>query len=187
MGTEREIITKFLDGDDTAYAWIYNSYAKELYAYGKSLGFNRNALNDAIQDIFLKILCERKLLIGVNNLKYYLFRALRNRLLNMARSTTVCDESVKQETPATIGVSVLDQLIEEEEKLALEKRIAQLLECLTFRQREAVSLRFIHEMNYQEIADLLNMSPASVRNLIARAIKRMREEDFLALFMLLSR
>ncbi len=183
---EQEILKKFLSGDDQAYTWIYNTYAPDLFSYGKNLGFERSILKDAIQDIFFKILCDRKLLVGVKNLKFYLFRALRNRLINMKRKVPFpATDTPKNNTSFSIKVTILDQLIEEEERNELKVRIENLLNCLTERQREAISLRFIHELEYEEIAGILNMTSPSVRNLIARAIKRMRTEGVFHVFCIL--
>lgn len=184
MYTEKNVLTQFLSGDDQAYTWIYNAYAPELFSYGKSLGFEKNILKDAIQNIFFKLLCNRKLLADVKNLKFYLFRALKNQLLNMQRGKIFPVNHNKQEEPSfSIKITILDQLIEEEEKNELKKRIEKLLNCLTERQREAVLLRFLHELEYEEIASILNMTQPAVRNLIARAIKRMRtDEIYLLLF-----
>ncbi len=177
MNTEQDILNKFLTGEDQAYTWIYNTYAPVMFSYGKSLGFERSILKDAIQDIFFKILCDRKLLVGVKNLKFYLFRTLRNRLINLNRRTNVpSNVTSKEESSPFIKVTILDQLIEEEERDALKNRIENLLNCLTERQREAISLRFIHELEYDEIASILTMTSPAVRNLIARAIKRMRTD-----------
>lgn len=178
-GHDSKILEQFLAGDDTAYTWIYKTYAPELYAYGKSFGLDRGSLNDAIQDIFVKILCNRNLVEGVANLKYYLFHALRNRMLNISRDTLKHGGSDVSEAALPIKVTILDQLIEDEERRALELRIENLMSCLTARQREVICLRFKHEMSYDEIASLLNMSAPSVRNLVSRAIKRMRDENIL--------
>lgn len=183
MDPENDIVKRFIAGDDDAYSVMYHTYAKELYSYGKGLGFNPDVVKDAIQDLFFKILCKRKLLSEVINIKYYLFRALKNKLLNLERSSEFNHEDLKNETGFPICVTALDKLIDDEERASLEKRIQDLLNCLTSRQREAVYLRFINEMSYEEIADLLNMTPPSVRNLISRAIERMRKENVLTLFM----
>lgn len=185
-GHDSKILEQFLSGDDAAYTWIYKTYARELYVYGKSLGFERGSLNDAIQDIFVKILCNRKLIGGVTNLKYYLFHALRNRMLNISRDALKHGGNDISEAAFPVKVTILDQLIEDEERRALETRIENLMSCLTARQREVVFLRFKHEMSYDEIATLLNMSAPSVRNLVSRAIKRMRDENILLFSMLIS-
>ena len=82
-------------------------------------------------------------------------------------------------------VTVLDSLIEEEERLELSRKIKLLLNRLTARQREAVCLRYIYDMEYDEIADLLNMSNSkSARNLVSRALEHLRKDE-LELFILL--
>ncbi|HNX65603.1 MAG TPA: sigma-70 family RNA polymerase sigma factor [Bacteroidales bacterium] len=183
VNPEINIIKKFVAGDDDAYSVIYHTYAKELYSYGRGLGFGTDAVKDAIQDLFYTILCKRRLLADVINIKYYLFRALKNRLLNLERSSDFSREELNNETGFHISITALDKMIDDEERIALEKRIQDLLNCLTSRQKEAVYLRYINELSYEEIADLLNMTPPSVRNLISRAIDRMRKDNVLTLFM----
>jgi len=180
---EEQLIKKFLDGDNQAYDWIYRTYAGEMLSYGKGLGFGREVLNDAIQDIFVKILYDRKLLADVRNLKCFFFRSLRNRLLNIMRSLPRQDEIEDATISFSVKVTILDQLIEDEERLALEKKVEILLNCLTDRQREAICLRFIHEMEYDDIAVLLNMTSPAARNLVSRAIDHMRKEDILLLLL----
>jgi|WetSurMetagenome_2_1015567.scaffolds.fasta_scaffold54587_2 RNA polymerase sigma factor (sigma-70 family) len=183
MYPEDDIVKRFIEGDDDAYSVIYRTYAKELYSYGKGLGFDPDVVKDAIQDLFFKILCKRKLLSEVLNIKYYLFRALKNKLLNLQRSSDFAHEELKNETGFPICINALDTLIDDEERVSLEKRIQDLISCLTSRQREAIYLRYINEMSYEEIADLLNMTLPSVRNLISRALERMRKNNILTLFM----
>jgi RNA polymerase sigma factor (sigma-70 family) len=109
---------------------------------------------------------------------------LKNRLLDIYKTTAEIDSLENYELSFSVKATVLDELISEEENSALQKRIENLLNCLTDRQREAVYLRFIQEMEYDEIAALLKMTPHATRKLISRAIQRMREENliFLILF-----
>ena len=79
--------------------------------------------------------------------------------------------------PFLIEPSVLDELVAQEDKVAIETEIKNLLEILTDRQKEAVYLRFIQELEYEEVANLLDMTAPAVRKLISRAIKRMRDEN----------
>ena len=50
----------------------------------------------------------------------------------------------------SVRPTVLDELIAEEERNKIEKQIELYLNLLTGRQREAVYLRFIEEMEYEE-------------------------------------
>lgn len=169
-------IQSFLQGDDNAFSHIYHKYVDELFIYGTALGFDRETLKDAIQDTFYKFYIHRKHLKDVRHLKYYLFRMLKNRLLDICKSPKNEVEIEINEISFYMDASILDEIILREEKEYLRNRVNQLLEILTDRQREAVYLRFIQEMEYDEVAGLLDMTPPAVRKLVTRAIKRMREK-----------
>jgi RNA polymerase sigma factor, sigma-70 family len=82
-------------------------------------------------------------------------------------------------------VTVLDNLIEEEDRREISRKIQSLLGQLTDRQREAVCLRYIYDMEYKEIAQILNMeNEKSARNLVSRAIQKLKMENAYFLFFL---
>lgn len=173
---DQALLILFLKGDRNAFSSIYNKYVDELFAYGIGLGFERETLKDAIQDTFFKFYVNKKQLKEVVHLKYYLFRMLKNRLFDIYKSQNKEEVVDITNIPFLMEPSVLDEWVAHEDKTALEAEIKNLLDILTDRQREAVYLRFIQEMEYEEVADLLDMTAPAVRKLISRAIKRMREE-----------
>lgn len=171
------ILHSFLDGNENAFTFIYNKYVDELFSYGLGLGFERETLKDAIQDTFVKFFTHKRALKTVENLKYYLFRMLKNRLLDIYKLNKE-DLLEDSELPFYMETTVLEDIIAEEEKKSLKHRVDYLLSLLTNRQKEAVYLRFSQEFEYEKIADLLDMTPSAVRKLISRAVKRMRKDDF---------
>lgn len=186
---EHIVLQQFLKGDNDAYSLLYRRYVQELFSYGRSFTKDDELLKDAIQDVFYKILCNRELLRNVNNLRYFLFRSLKNRLIDLHRVTIVKEEIGESDNNFSVKITVLDDLIEEEERIALENKIETLLKNLTSRQREAVCLRFIYEMEYEEIAGLLNMTNSkSARNLVSRAIEQIRKNNphFFLIFFIVS-
>ena len=175
--TEDEaLLISFLHGDNKAFASIYNKYVDTLFAYGIGLGFDRETLKDAIQDTFVKFYIHKKQLKEITLLKYYLLSMLRNRLLDIYKSTRKEEIFDPSELSFLVEADELDNLIEHEEKQSLIRRVNRLLDVLTGRQKEAVYLRFIQELEYEKIGNMLNMTAPAVRKLISRAIKRMREE-----------
>lgn len=173
---DQVLLTSFLKGDSDAFSIIYNKYIDELFAYGVGFGFDRETLKDAIQDVFVKFYIKKKQLKDIVELKYYLFRMLKNHLFDIHRSIK---REVKEEItdlPFLIEPSILDELVAIEEKLAFESEMETLLGVLTDRQREAVYLRFIQEMGYEEIGELMEMTAPAVRKLVVRAMKRMRDK-----------
>ena len=76
----------FIDrGDDASFSEIYNKVVDDLFAYGISLGFQRESCKDAIQDVFIKIYLSRKSLSHIHNITPYIFRSFKNRLIDIAR------------------------------------------------------------------------------------------------------
>ena len=148
---ELNIINRFLHGDHEAYSLLYRDHIQELFSYGKALTGNDERLKDAIQDVFYKLLSNPAALKDVQNLKYFLFKSLKNRLIDILKSEMRQSQSGEaaayEQIDFTINdVTVLDSLIEEEERLELSRKIKSLLNLLTPRQREAVCLRYLDDM-----------------------------------------
>ena len=184
MEDEDSLLTRFLKGEDTAFALIYRKYANPLLSYGQGLGFDRETLKDAIHDVFCKLYANKRFLENIKSLKSYLFKSLRNRLINIHKSQTDQIGIDGNESHFTVKVTVLDELIRDEDRLQIRNGVEKYLNCLTSRQREAVYLRFIQDLDYEEIAVLMDMSPHAVRKLTSRAIIRIREHNKLLLFLL---
>jgi RNA polymerase sigma factor (sigma-70 family) len=184
MNTEEQVLRDFMEGSEFAFTSIYNSYADKLLSYGTGLGFGKEILEDAIQDVFVKLYFNRKQLEEVNNLKFYLFRSLKNRLLDIQKTTIETSDIDHYEVNFSIKTTILDELIAEEDKIDIQNKVNLMLGCLTSRQREAIYLRFIHEMEYEEIGKLLEMTPQAARKLVSRGIGRIREKNLILYFII---
>ncbi|WP_081852611.1 RNA polymerase sigma factor [Prevotella sp. 10(H)] len=170
-------IQNFIDEKDTDAGILYNDYVQNLYSYGISLGFPHDICMDAIHDIFCKLYYLKKDEISaIENVKHYLFRSLKNRLLDIHKKNKNIDVTDDASSLSfDIEVSVLDTMIEEEDKALMIKKVESLMSSLTDRQKEAIYLRYIQEMSYDEIANLLGMTPKSARMLVFRAMDKMRD------------
>ncbi|MBK5723131.1 sigma-70 family RNA polymerase sigma factor, partial [Dysgonomonas sp. Marseille-P4677] len=137
-------------------------------------------------DIFCKIFVNKNELKNIQNIKYYLFRSLKNRLIDVSRRKSEQSKDSLDNYTFSVEVSVVDMMIDDEERLFLENRVKYLMEKLTSNQREAIYLRYMEEMEYEEIALLLNINPESVRKLVYRGIDKLREHSTLSIALILS-
>ena len=153
----------------------YAEYADDLLAYGTGLGFGREDIEDTMQDVFFNLYQRDPMLQEVRNLKVYLFTALKNRLLNTTRRQRMDRLDDADEGRFDVSVSVSDLIEDEEERRRLKLKVEEGLKLLTPRQREAVYLRYIQEMDYDDIARLLKMTKPSVRNLVSKGLMEMRK------------
>lgn len=175
-------------GDEFAFASLYERYANLLLSYGTGLGFGQEDIEDAIQEIFCNLYLHHRQVGEIRNLKFYLLRALKNKLLNICRITMDTYPIEVEEMDFQTEVDILDGLIDEEERKLLKQKIESYLNSLTARQREAIYLRYMEELDYEEIASLMGMTVPSVRNLVFRAVKQLRDShlsSFMIFIMLL--
>lgn len=115
------LFTKFKEGDGDAYSFFYEFYINDLYAYGISLGAEKEIVKDAVQDIFLKIYFDKKDFSTIDHLKYFLLKSLKNRLYNIYKSkafSTATDIS-EDILNFSITTTVLDRIIDEEDRAVI--------------------------------------------------------------------
>lgn len=166
----------FIDrGDDASFSEIYNKVVDDLFAYGISLGFQRESCKDAIQDVFIKIYLSRKSLSHIHNITPYIFRSFKNRLIDIARKDKYSDSINSFDNNFTLEVTVLEDIIDNETAIILKEKVERLLKNITPNQREAVYLKYVTGLQHKEIADILNINEESARKLLYRAMNKLRK------------
>ena len=71
--------------------------------------------------------------------------------------------------------SIEAQIIQRETDEHQLKKLSQVLNKLTKREREVIYLKFYQEMDYEQIAALMSINYQSVRNLIHTAISQLKK------------
>ena len=71
--------------------------------------------------------------------------------------------------------SIEDILLENQIVLESSAKINKAMGCLSARQKEAIYLRYIQELSYEDISILMDIQVPSLYNLIFKGIKSMRE------------
>lgn len=184
---------KFLDsGDVKAFSAFYKAHVNGLYAYGASLSFSREICKDAIQDVFYKLFVDKDKLKMIGNIKAYLFKAYKNQLIDLFNNSEKTEDIASfPELPFSVEVDTADIIVDAEETENLRRKVETLLNALTPRQREAIYLRYMQQMDYDEISSVLKISSESVRKLVHRSILKLRKSslshaDMWALLILLA-
>lgn len=166
----------FLKGDDAAYAELYNLYMNKLFVFGMHFTSNREQVKDCTQDVFIKIYAGRHKLKPVENVKVYLYTAMKNTLFNLFKKEVEHFHIDTIEPVFELEYPAEHQIIETE-KLAIQKKeIAAIMQTVTPRQREVLYYRYVEELSYEEICKLMQMNYQSVRNLLHRTILKIRDK-----------
>ena len=163
--------------DNEAFAELYSLCVDSLLSYGASLGVNKDTCEDVVHDLFCYLYIRRRSLRNVHNIVSYLFIAFKNRAINaVKRNSRGTDLGVGFASFST-GVTVMDSLLDDEERETIRRTVEKLLGELSSRQREAVYLRYMLNLDYDEISHVLKMNTDSVRKLVYRALLRLRQAN----------
>jgi len=168
---EEVLWNAFRQDDEQAFSEMYRRFAAVLYNYGFHLAGDAAQVQDAMQDLFADLWRTRHNLSATTSVKYYLFRSLRRRLhrLSDAKAALVLDWSLQEEA------SVEDMRIMGEEDLLQQLRLQKAMRQLPVRQQEAIRLRFYDNFSWEEISGIMGVNEQSVRNLVQRAVVKLRE------------
>lgn len=155
---------------------IYNLYVDDLFAYALHLGFERSIVMDGIHDVFINLYYDGNVKVkNIRNLKFYLFRALRNTLINFSKRKSNSNLELKYVEDTYDETHSADNLLlTQEQELLIKNRIDNLLKSLTNRQHEIVYLRYVEEYSYDEIAEIMKITPGACRKLMHKAMKSLR-------------
>ena len=165
---------EFVSGNDDSYCWIYTTYAQKLYQYGMCFTTDTELVKDCIQDIFTYLYRNKAQLVSPDNIKVYLFTALKNNLIKQIHKETIT-ENIIEDVPFVLELTVEEQFIQDEQYKNERKQVEKILSLLTSRQKEIIYYRFIQEMSMEEICILMDMNYQSAQNLIQRSLKKIRQ------------
>lgn len=167
----------FRGGDRKAFAEIYERFAKALYNYAYKLTHDSQIAQDAVQELFVEIWDARQRLSATNSIRFYLYRSLRRKIHRSYQTEWRTELNALQdhEVPDTLlWPSIEEMTITQESLEANVKWLKSQLEQLSAREYEALQLRFYDGLEYDQIAEILQINDQSARNLITRAIQRLR-------------
>lgn len=173
------IFVKFGEGDEEAFSFFYKYFINDLYAYGRSLGAGEKYVMDAVQDVFLKVFFDKPPLQSVSHFKYFIFKSLKNRLYDLfkSKSFSKTTDIGGEVLNFSIKTTVLDEIIEDEDRVIVQQKIEKLLSVLSPLQKEALYLRYMQDLDYTEISELMGKTEVSVRKLVSQGIHKIREEN----------
>ena len=168
------LLASFQAGNMAAFSQLYDLHINILFNYGLKLTIDKELLKDCIHDIFVKLYTKKDELGTIDNLKSYLFISLKNKLCDELRKRMYMSDTTAEEVNAMAPTDVEDDYMEEEQRQNEFSLVKRLLDQLSPRQREALTLYYIEEKKYEDICEIMNMNYQSVRNLMYRGLTKLR-------------
>lgn len=156
--------------DPEVFGYLMERYKGPLFHYIRRIGqFSKEDTEDILQEVFIKIY--RKLNEYENVLKFssWAYRIAHNHVVDhfrkiSARPRTDALEDFEWEKIVSASVRTDKQIMDKD----CVKKIKECMQKLPLKYREVMILRFVEEMEYEEIMDILKKPKGSVATLIAR-------------------
>ncbi len=160
--------------DKTVFKKWFQDYYAPLVNFAYSYLNNRNQAEDLVQDVFTTIWFKRDKL-NIESIKSYLFTSVRNKVTESVRKRTVEQKAINDN--ALVTRFNLDHDINDvSERYVLLDKLNNLIRQLPPKCKEAFVKSKINGLSYAHIAEEMDISPRTVENHVAKAIKIISEK-----------
>lgn len=167
-----ELVSLLNDSDHLAFTEIYNRYSSVLYQQTYRILRDTDICHDIVQDVFLSVWHKRYELQINTSLSSYLFKSVRNRVLNRISHQRVMEKYVHEIQDFS------KQCAHAPDAYFLEKELLHIIETekarLPPRTRQLYELNREQYMTYKEIGEQLNISEKTVKKQVFNALRVIR-------------
>jgi RNA polymerase sigma-70 factor, ECF subfamily len=170
---ERALIERCRSGDDTAFGALVDQHKNLVYGLVYRMVSDRSRVDDLAQEVFLKVHRGLPYFRGEARLSTWIFRIVQNVCAG-ARSRRPSDVSLDQGDASgrRYEPGAADAAFGELElRDRLDKAIAQLPEP----QRLLIAAHYLNGVQYEALAEAMNIPLGTVKTHLYRAKKRLRE------------
>jgi RNA polymerase sigma factor (sigma-70 family) len=161
------------DAAELLVSELFDSWYSKLVGYVMRSTGSIELAEDLVQEAFLELCRELKAGVKIENPKGWTLCVVRHQISKYLRATKdrgivfeSFDDHPTLKDFRQISVDPVD--------LAGPKPFSEMMRLLTAREEEIVLLR-LEGLKYREIATQLNIRSSSIKTLIARALRKLRE------------
>jgi RNA polymerase sigma factor (sigma-70 family) len=182
--SDSELWKLFREGDSLAYTKLVEAYSRALFDYGYRIVPDKDFIKDCLQDVFMELWKRRIRINDTASVKNYLFKAIRLRIFRQ-QSKWSLPEQISEDYHFRFEIDTEVTWIENDEMDSTLKKINTILHALPARQREIIYFRFYENLEFETIAQILDISKQSIYNSLQKSFKKFRAEWLVQLIMLL--
>jgi RNA polymerase sigma factor (sigma-70 family) len=172
--SDQELMSIVQAGDFSPASEIYDRYSSRIYNFAFRFLRNSEAAEDAVQEVFVKMLKHANQFNGDAKLSTWLFSITANWCRDYLRKS---DNKAKETEEVLISLPGPSELAPDRtlERRQNEVMVQQALEALTPEQREAILLSRYQGLSYAEIAQISGCSEGAVKTRVFRAMETLKK------------
>lgn len=176
---DEQLISEYLEGDESALAVLVDRHLKGVYNFARTLTNDSQAAEDVAQDSFIKAWKHIRRFRRGSNFQTWLFSITRNTAIDWLRQKKALafssfenehGENMLTETLADTA-PLQDELIAQAENTAL---VQVLLTQLDPRYQDVLTLRYSSNLTFEEIGEILQRPLHTVKSQHRRALASLK-------------
>jgi RNA polymerase sigma-70 factor, ECF subfamily len=179
--TDVQLMLDVKAGDEASFDFLLQKYRMPLVNFLYRMVRDTATAEDLAQEVFLRVYRARKQYTPSAKFTTWLFRIATNLALNSVRDNryrkleTSLDAPVEMDTVPIMELRSPDMRIDEHlMERARAEIIRRAISSLPEKQRAAVLLHKYEEMDYGEIAKIMECSESALKSLLFRAYETLR-------------
>lgn len=157
---------------ELVFSGIFRQHEHKLYTLALKLTKSEQTARDIIQEVFLKLWEQRDDIHSINNMEAWLYRITENKVIDFLRKAAA-DKRLRQKIWCQLG-----QILNEAEQHVAVKEynevIKHAIDQLPPQRKLIYQLHREEGMNYQQIAEELQISKHTVKNQLFSAVQSIR-------------
>ncbi|MBI2401338.1 MAG: sigma-70 family RNA polymerase sigma factor [Gemmatimonadetes bacterium] len=169
--TDAEAIGRVRAGDTEAFGILMDRYGGQCTAYAKYMTGSLDEAADIVQEALVRAYRSLNRCNDPDRFKGWLFRILRNQCrTHLARRRRRQHQPLSDELPAP---GTTDAATDAEE---VRRKVHEALQRLSVEHREALVLKYVHDMSLPDMAELLGASISALKMRLQRGRLALREK-----------
>jgi len=186
---DAEIMLRVKTGDDNAFQYLIEKYRRPMISFMYRMVRNPAIAEELAQEVFLRVYRSRESYAASAKFTTWLYRIATNLAVNHARDNKYDrpENKVSLDEPdedTGLSIDVADTTMNVEQRILRRERLAAIrshVDALPERQRLAVIMHKYQNMDYKQIAGVLQLSESATKSLLFRAYETLREKlkDFI--------
>jgi len=175
-GRERDLVERCRRGDEGAFQELVDEHRSLVFALIARVIPDRSRTEDAAQDVFLRMYRGLPYFRGESRLSTWIYRIVANVCAQEAARrpplASLDDDRARPPAPAAADRQFSD--------LELRERLEKAIARLPPNQRLLVAAHYLEGIQYEDLAEALNMPMGTVKTHLYRAkqqLRRMLETD----------
>jgi RNA polymerase sigma-70 factor, ECF subfamily len=176
---DTELMVRVKAGDGASFALLLEKHRSPVIHFLYRMVQNQAVAEELAQEVFLRVYRSRETYEPTAKFTTWLFRIATHLALNSLRDgkNERLQDSLDNESGEPAARQLSDQLPSTEARMVKEARLQEIrgaVAALPEKQRAAVLMHKYQEMEYSQIAKVLNCSESAVKSLLFRAYETLR-------------